>query len=314
MCNDESVGYVRSLVREQKPDIIMLHETKLCEEDDPTYLRLWREPWCCLKVPSCGKSGRMVIAWDSTSIEVNNHLIGVSSLTVLCNMISTGFEWMHTVVYGPSRRAEKDAFIEELDNIRMWSSLPWCLGGDFNLVRFLHERKGGGRLNRYMVAFDDFVDRSNLVDYNISGADFTWANAISASRIDRFLSSIDWHMAFPDVREIALPKFNSDHRVIILDCGKKVRGPLPFRFELMWFECESLPDLIDVWWKSFRVDGSLSYAWWYKMKLLKDKLRNWNRDVFGRINFLLQEKSKEIDTIDLKEESVGLNEDEEAFR
>lgn len=32
-------------------------------------------------------------------------------------------------------------FLGELDDIKARWDLPWCIGGDFDLVRFSHERK-----------------------------------------------------------------------------------------------------------------------------------------------------------------------------
>ncbi|KAF5198599.1 hypothetical protein FRX31_011815, partial [Thalictrum thalictroides] len=82
----------------------------------------------------------------------------------------------------------------------------------------------------------------------------------------------------------------------------------------MWFECEHLPALIDEWWKSFEVSGPASYSWWSRIKLLKDKLRAWNRDHFGRVDKLITSKVVDINEIDVKEETTELTEDEIIYR
>ncbi|KAF5180995.1 Line-1 reverse transcriptase isogeny, partial [Thalictrum thalictroides] len=198
--------------------------------------------------------------------------------------------------------------------VRGWSNLPWVIGGDFNITRFTFERKGGGRMTQQMKLFDDFMDRNSMVDYPIKGALFTWANSQSASRIDRFVSSVDWDTEFSQANELAMERFESDHRVIMLKCNNKSKGSSPFRFELMWFEEDDLVQLIDEWLRSFPNEGCPSFNWWKKVKLLKVKLKEWNRETFGRIDKLLDEKSKEVDSLDAKEEASQLSLEEEGYR
>lgn len=50
-------------------------------------------------------------------------------------------------------------FLGELDNILGQRPLPWCIAGDFNLVRLLGERKGDRQWDSLMVFFLDFIDR-----------------------------------------------------------------------------------------------------------------------------------------------------------
>lgn len=55
--------------------------------------------------------------------------------------------WSLTGVYGPVNNAEKTILWEVLGAIRsLWLDL-WCVGGDFNVVRFPLERIGGGSTN-----------------------------------------------------------------------------------------------------------------------------------------------------------------------
>ena len=47
---------------------------------------------------------------------------------------------MFTGVYGPVCNRDKEDFLEELGSIKgLWID-PWCVGGDFNMVRYLEER------------------------------------------------------------------------------------------------------------------------------------------------------------------------------
>ena len=42
-------------------------------------------------------------------------------------------------------------------------------------------------------------------------------------------------------------------------------------------------DLVKEWWDSFVVEGTPSFVFAKKLKVVKDKLKTWNRDVLGNI-------------------------------
>ncbi|RVW95640.1 LINE-1 reverse transcriptase-like [Vitis vinifera] len=54
----------------------------------------------------------------------------------------------------------------------------------------------------------------------------------------------------------------------------------------MWLKVEGFLDLIRNWWREIEVRGTASYRLAAKMKELKQKLKAWNRDVFGNLEDL----------------------------
>ena len=56
--------------------------------------------------------------------------------------------------------------------------IHWCLGGDFNVVRFPSERSTGGRVTSAMIEFSDFIDSCNIVHPAVEGARFTWSSHV----------------------------------------------------------------------------------------------------------------------------------------
>jgi len=79
-------------------------------------------------------------------------------------------------IYGPNDDALRVGLLEELEKfISMWD-VPWCLGGDFNVVRFSSERSTRGRLSSVMCELLAFSNLCNLVEPPLEGARFAWSS------------------------------------------------------------------------------------------------------------------------------------------
>ena len=51
----------------------------------------------------------------------------------------------------------------------------------------------------------------------------------------------------------------------------------------MWLNEEGFKTILKTWWEGFNFSGLASFIMVDKLKALKPILRNWNRDVFGKI-------------------------------
>ena len=58
---------------------------------------------------------------------------------------------------------------------------------------------------------------------------------------------------------------------------------MPFRFENMWLKEEGFKDKLQAWWESLNFNGIASFVLGAKLKALKQLLREWNRNVFGKV-------------------------------
>ena len=132
---------------------------------------------------------------------------------------------------------------------------PWVLGGNFNLIANLGEKKGGrGTLDKFQEAFSKFLTRSSLVDVEMGSSWFTWNNKhggehLVASRLDRFLVSENVMHSTGEIIAVVLPMNGSDHWPISLswDWTSSPRGK-PFRFESFWMEHKDFKNLVGQWW------------------------------------------------------------------
>ena len=68
-------------------------------------------------------------------------------------------------------------------------------GGDFNVVRFFHEKYSLGRRTRSVRQFDELIRELELKDLALQNASFTWSNFRETPvkcRLDRFLFTEEW--------------------------------------------------------------------------------------------------------------------------
>ena len=75
--------------------------------------------------------------------------------------------------FRPLTRDGSSLLWEELGALRgLWEDL-WCIGGDFNVIRFPCERSSVRRLNLLMRGFSQFIDDLELVNLSLKGGKFT---------------------------------------------------------------------------------------------------------------------------------------------
>ena len=154
--------------------------------------------------------------------------------------------------YGPSSFPEKQAFLDFLEWVnRQAEGARWVMGGDFNLIANLGEKKGGQRsLDRYQEAFGAFQVGSSFVDLEASKGWYTWNNKrggehLVASRLDRFLVSELLLQEIGEVMTEILPAAGSDHWPICLHWdGSCTKMGKPFQFEQFWMEDKDFKDLV----------------------------------------------------------------------
>ena len=120
----------------------------------------------------------------------------MGSFSVSCKFKSVvdQFAWKFTGVYGPNLVRDRWLLWKELFGLSSWWNIPWCVGGDFNVVRFPSERAGSTIFTATMRDFSDFIYEQGLIDIPLEGGIFTWSNSSEVelkARSDRFLFSTD---------------------------------------------------------------------------------------------------------------------------
>lgn len=134
----------------------------------------------------------------------------------------------------------------------------WLMGGDFNLIRSLEEKKGGTKtLSGISQAFNMVIEDQHLMDIQTPNGFHTWQNKRAGqrhivSRLDRFLFSELIMSGEGDIGAYVMPVAGSDHWPICLE-WTRLGGFIKrlFRFEKFWTTHPDFKRLISEWWKGF---------------------------------------------------------------
>jgi hypothetical protein len=265
---------IKSLLRKWKADVVCFQETKVQVVTRELVQSLWgcaQVDWCSLGAQ--GASGCILIMWDRRVAERVDEWVGCFTIACSFRSICDGFNWAFAGVYGPNRDNDRLMLWEELSSLMDRWEVPWCIGGDFNAVRFLSERRGSIRYASSMEDFSQFIFDKGLLDIPMMGGQFLWSNGHSWSRIDRFLLSSGWEERFPDVVQRRLSRALSDYFPIMLACGETRRWGGYFKFENMGLKHEGFVDKVKGWWQSYQFAGDPSNVLACKLKALKGDLR-----------------------------------------
>jgi hypothetical protein len=135
---------VRHLLKLWKADIVCLQETKLELVTKGLVRNIWgihHVDW--LYLGSMGASGGILLMWDSRVVEKIDDAVGNFSVSCKFRSVVNQTEWAFSGVYGPQTDRERLIMWYELAGISSWWDVPWCIGGDLNVVRFLAEKLRG---------------------------------------------------------------------------------------------------------------------------------------------------------------------------
>jgi len=110
-------------------------------------INMWgRRPVEWIHLPSVDRSEGIIILQDPQILELVDSCIGSFSVCCKFKSLEDNFEWGLIGVYGPNDDHLRCALFEKLLLFMSSWDIPWCLGGDFNVIRFPSEKSTGGRL------------------------------------------------------------------------------------------------------------------------------------------------------------------------
>ena len=154
--NPQKREVVKNLLREWCCDIVCLQETKLNCLDLWVVRSLWSNQYVnWVGLDAVNTTGGILIMWDKRVVEKLDVVVGRFSVSCHWRGLVDGFDWVCSGVYGPHSDEGRNQFWEGLSNIRQRWAAPWCVVGDFNIIRFPSERLGCSCLIPAMINFSN---------------------------------------------------------------------------------------------------------------------------------------------------------------
>ena len=226
-------------VRDYKLDFVAISETGRRDFPDTLLDRLlggvefvWHS------CPPRGRSGGMLLGIKADTMELLDHSDGQFHIKFHIRNKSDNFIWSLVAVYGAAQEEHKAAFLCELVNLTKDNPYRILIGGDFNLLRYRHEKSKGRFDGHWPHLFNTVIDSLSLREVHMTGRQFTWANCLpepTFEKLDRVLMDSRWEDRYPLVTVRALERIEafSDHAPIFLSTGT-LKPPVKsqFTFEL----------------------------------------------------------------------------------
>ena len=196
-----------------------------------------------------------------------------------------------TCLYGhPELHLRQQAWDQLLDiaqNINKEDE--WIVIGDFNQPFYHNDNLSFNNSNlRGAQAMIACLDESNLSEIPPKGPYLTLTNNrqgkdVVWERLDRGFADYNWFKNHENALLINLPVVRSDHGAMIL-YTKKDEGfhKRPYHFEAMWITHPSCEKVIKNY-RNIEVTGSPSFKLALKIKLVRNDLKRWNKEVFGNL-------------------------------
>ncbi|XP_057829385.2 uncharacterized protein LOC131040463 [Cryptomeria japonica] len=274
-----------------KPKVICIQETKLGREDAARVFGV-RQRWFGFFVESEGASGGLGILWNPLVVQVDVVSCSKHWQMVKVNSKIMNFSCFLINVYGPTLAMEKCRLWEDisklLEEVRPTLAI---VVGDFNATLSFSEKRGGvRRMCKTQSDFQTFVNFDALFEVVAKGGRFTWTNrrwgfSYIAEKLDRFFLAGDWNLAPLIFEAEVLAISGLDHFPVSLVVQKdEVLLQCPFKVEKMWLRELGFRDQVVGWWKEApMLDGFLAFQFFKKLSYVKQKLKSWNREVFGNI-------------------------------
>ena len=217
--------------------------------------------------------------WDSSKISITEVIKRRFSLSIKCLTLCKKVCWI-TNVYAPCGYRERKLVWLELSSLDACSSGAWCVGGDFNITGWVHERFPFSRSTKGMSLFNKFIDIVNLIEIPLQNGWFTWSReGISPSRslLDRFFINQEWDVLLENSRVSRKERIFSDHFPLMLEAGTFLWDPSTFWFCNSWLqsnECNQI--IIETIYRS-NFDGWAGFSLHEQLRSVKMAGKAWYR-------------------------------------
>ncbi|KAK2424264.1 hypothetical protein QL285_034644 [Trifolium repens] len=244
--------------------------------------------------------------WCFCNISLNPTVLAFDEQQVSFTICDNDKTLAISAVYASTNYRTRRKLWSVLNSLQDQYALPWCFVGDFNVILGAHEHRGSSSPARLPIEeFQSWSESHNLIHLPTRGAEFTWTNGRGGirhteRRLDRVICNQSW-VDLCNVSSVsALTKLRSDHFPLLFNFQfTNTSHVSQFKFLKMWSLHPDCSGLISDCWNTV-VLGCPMHVLSQKLKILKSKLKCWNKDCFGNIHDLVHNAEINLQQIQLQ--------------
>ncbi|XP_058746815.1 uncharacterized protein LOC131619766 [Vicia villosa] len=301
---------LKRLIQKNSPDLVFIAEPWM---DFSNFPSRWMSRFDLKPFAFNQRGSDLPNLWCFCKTHLNPVIVSIDnqqiSFTINLNNTVLGF----SVIYASTCYITRRYLWTSLNNIIANNVNPWTFIGDFNAIIGADEYKGSHNPARIpMQDFFHWSDSNKLIHLPTVGNFFTWSNGrrgrqLTEKRLDRVICNLDMLDLCNTVVCHTLSKLKSDHFPLLFTWDiAKVNIQSQFKFLKMWTlhdDCEKI--VKDTW--DFKFYGCPMYVLDCKLKLLKSKLKEWNKHIFGDVKLKVEEADKALKEIQQQISIGGYN-------
>ena len=308
--------HLADLVREEQIEFIALMETGRDSFPDATLKHLCAgKDYLWHSMAPHGRSGGMPLGVDLSTFDIGAISKGDYYVKFTLHNKCDGFKWVLYAVYGPAQQEHKESFLIELANSCSRETLPYVIGGDFNIMRRPEDKSTDNFDFKWPNIFNQVIEVLDLKEIEMSGRQFTWAsygdNPIF-EKLDRVLVTTEWEEKFSISSVQSRDRGIFDHTPIVLNTGASahMNNQPQFKFERGWFLRDGFFDMVaNIWQSEIKGDTNME-RWQNKIRALCKHLWGWARHTAGHYKKEKKKLLSLIDSLDKKAEASPLSDNE----
>ncbi|EPS69625.1 hypothetical protein M569_05141 [Genlisea aurea] len=222
-----TVRRLREIISIEAPSIIFLSETKCMD----SYIDWLKDhlSYFGVAVSAIG----LALLWRK-DVAVSLLSFCPSYIDVLVQFTANSVQWRFTGFYGHSVVTMRTLSWRTLRQLRLHSSKPWLVAGDFNKVTIPSEFDSAHlRAEPQMRSFRKALEDCELHDIGFSGFPFTWCNKRKypdtvRARLDRAVATTPWSQLYPTALVKHLSHGPSDHLPLLIAAKRPSAEVGPF--------------------------------------------------------------------------------------
>jgi len=163
-----------------------------------------------------------------------------------------------------------------------------------------------------MNDFFDWSNINNFIHLPTRGVQFTWSNGRRSHKhterkLDRAICNQHLLDVCSTLNVSTLTKHKSDHFPLLLEFETSQHSFLSqFKFMQMWIYHEDCKRVIQEAW-NINIVGCPMFVLNQKLKILKQKLKIWNKIVFGNVHNLVKEADKKLSIVQSNIDLLGIS-------